>query len=91
MKILEFCPYYPPHIGGLENHADEFNKYLSQKGMDITVFTPRLPKDASEFETRYQDVKIICFPAFEIISNYPLPKSVAEILANVQLFIWKKV
>jgi len=74
MKLLVFCPYYPPHIGGLESHADEFNKYLSQKGVDITVFTPRLPKDASETETRYRDVKIIRFPAFEIISNYPLPK-----------------
>lgn len=74
MKILIFCPYYPPHIGGLESHSDEFNKYLSQRGMDIVVFTPRLPKSALEFETKYNGVKIIRFPAFEIISNYPLPK-----------------
>jgi glycosyltransferase involved in cell wall biosynthesis len=74
MKILIFCPYYPPHIGGLESHADEFNKYLSQKGIGITVFTPRLPENAPEFENRYNDVKIIRFPAFEIISNYPLPR-----------------
>ncbi|OGI17703.1 MAG: hypothetical protein A3J63_02835 [Candidatus Moranbacteria bacterium RIFCSPHIGHO2_02_FULL_40_12b] len=74
MRILVFSPYYPPHIGGLESHADEFNKYLSQRGVDITVFTPRLPKDAPESETRYENVKIIRFPAFEIISNYPLPK-----------------
>lgn len=74
MKLLIFCPYYPPHIGGLESHADEFNKYLSQKGMDITVFTPRLPKNSPEFETKYDNVKIIRFPAFEIIHNYPLTK-----------------
>jgi glycosyltransferase involved in cell wall biosynthesis len=74
VKILIFCPYYPPHIGGLESHADEFNKYLSLRGMDISVFTPRLPKDAPEFETRYNGVKIIRFPAFEIVPNYPLPK-----------------
>ncbi|PJA86616.1 MAG: glycosyltransferase [Candidatus Moranbacteria bacterium CG_4_9_14_3_um_filter_42_9] len=74
MKILVFSPYYPPHIGGLESHADEFNKYLSQKGVDVTVFTPRLPVSAPEFETIHTDVKIIRFPAFEIISNYPLPK-----------------
>lgn len=74
MRLLIFCPYYPPHIGGLENHADEFNKYLSQKGIDITVFTTHLPKSSPEKEIRYNNVKIIRFPAFEIISNYPLPK-----------------
>jgi len=74
MKILIFCPYYPPHIGGLETHADEFNKYLSQKGVDIFVFAPRLPENTAERETRHNRVKIIRFPAFELISNYPLPK-----------------
>lgn len=74
MKLLVFSPYYPPHIGGLETHADEFNKYLSQQGVDITVFTPQLPKNSPEKETRYDNVTIIRFPAFEIISNYPLPK-----------------
>ncbi|TSA45606.1 glycosyltransferase family 1 protein [bacterium] len=92
MKLLVFSPYYPPHIGGLENYSDELNKYLSFSGMDIVVFTPRLPKSSPETETRYDNVhpdksgkagpakrefngvKIIRFPAFEIISNYPLPK-----------------
>lgn len=74
MKILIFCPYYPPHMGGLESHADEFNKYLSQKNADITVFTPQIPNNSLEYETKYNNVKIIRFPAFEIIANYPLPK-----------------
>jgi glycosyltransferase involved in cell wall biosynthesis len=74
MKLLIFCPYYPPHIGGLESHADEFNKYLSLRGMDIIVFTPRLPHNSPAFETRHNNVKIIRFPAFEIVPNYPLPK-----------------
>jgi glycosyltransferase involved in cell wall biosynthesis len=74
MKILVFSPYYPPHIGGLETHADEFNKYLSQKNVDITVFTPQLPASAPESEMKHNTVKIIRFPAFEIVPNYPLPK-----------------
>jgi glycosyltransferase involved in cell wall biosynthesis len=74
MKILIFCPYYPPHVGGLETHSDEFNRYLSQRGSAITVFTPRIPLESPEHETLHTRVEIIRFPAFEIVSNYPLPK-----------------
>lgn len=73
-RVLVYCPYYPPHMGGLESHADEFNKYLSAQNFDITVFTPRLPVDGLEREAKYNNVKIIRFPAFEIIPNYPLPQ-----------------
>jgi glycosyltransferase involved in cell wall biosynthesis len=74
MKILVFSPYYPPHIGGLEIYSDELNKYLSFSGMDIVVFTPHLPKNLPAVEEKYNRVKIIRFPAFEMIPNYPLPK-----------------
>jgi len=74
MKILIFCPYYPPHIGGLESHSDEFNKHLSQKGTEITVFTPQLPETAPEKEAFHNNVGVIRFPAFELIPNWPLPE-----------------
>lgn len=73
-KILVFSPFYPPHIGGLESHSDEFNIHLSRAGAQITVFTPRLPSDAPTHETRHDTVNIIRFPAFEPIHNYPVPK-----------------
>jgi len=73
-KILVFSPFYPPHIGGLESHSDEFNRHLSRKGAQITVFTPRLPQDAPSEEIRHTNVKILRFPAFELIHNYPVPK-----------------
>lgn len=90
MKILVFSPYYPPHTGGLETHSDEFNKYLSQKGMDITVFTPRLPASAPEKEITHNNVKIVRFPAFEIISNYPVPKLWLPRFWSLFLSLFKK-
>lgn len=72
-KVLVYCPYYPPHIGGLESHADEFNKYLVKNDFEVTVFTPRLPNDIFEKELRYGKVKVLRFLAWEIIPNYPLP------------------
>ncbi len=74
MHLLVFSPYYPPHTGGLESHSDEFNRYLSKEGVTITVFTPQFPLSALPFETRYDNVKIVRFPAIELIPNYPFPK-----------------
>ncbi len=73
MDILVFSPYYPPHRGGLETHSDEFNKHFSKQGAHITVFTPHLPITAPHQEIIHTGVKIIRYPAIEIIHNYPIP------------------
>ncbi len=74
MHLLVFSPYYPPHTGGLESHSDEFNRHLAATGTRITVFTPRLPASSVGEEIRYERVRIIRFPAVELIPNYPFPK-----------------
>lgn len=71
--LLIFCPLYPPHIGGLENHAQQFNREMSARGHQITVFTPLVTPDTQLTETE-GEVKIYRFPAFAIIPNYPVPK-----------------
>ncbi len=75
IKLIIFPGYYIPHIGGLETHVDEFTKYLSKyKNYKITIFAPKIPKYAKEKEIRWDKVNIIRYPAFELISNYPIPK-----------------
>lgn len=74
MKLIVFSPFYPPHIGGLESHSDEFNRHLSRRGAKIAVFTPLLPDDAPETELRHSEVHIVRYPAFEPLHNYPVPK-----------------
>lgn len=73
MRLLIFCPFYPPHIGGLETHALEFNRHIAPSVESILVFTPRLPASAPVRETE-GNITVLRFPAFEPIHNYPVPK-----------------
>ncbi len=84
MKILIFAPYFLPHIDGLGILIDDFCNKLSSRGYEIIVFTPHLPENSLEEEERYENVKIIRFPAFYIIPNYPLPKI-------WKISFWKKI
>lgn len=72
-KILVFSPYYPPHVGGLESHAEEFNREMRKLGFEVSVFTPRLPINSSSEERDDAGVRVFRYPAFEIINNYPVP------------------
>lgn len=74
IRVLVFSPYYPPSIGGLQNHAQEFNQHLAAKGYQITLITPRLPRTALPVEHELSGVTILRFPAFELIPNFPVPK-----------------
>lgn len=73
-RIVVFCPYYPPHVGGLESHAQEWNAHMAKRGYEITVFTPRLPAEAPEQEIEDGEVTVYRFPALELIPNFPVPK-----------------
>lgn len=74
MDVLIFAPFYPPHLGGLENYTEEFAQALSKKGVPVTVFTPLLPDDAAAREKISANLTVIRYPAFEVVTNYPLPK-----------------
>lgn len=73
-RLLVLSPLYPPRTGGLENHAEQFNKHLAAAGHQIVTWTPHLATHAPVHEQPHPNLNILRFPAWEIIGNYPLPK-----------------
>ena len=75
MKILQFLPYFPPHIWGVEAFAKERSSAFSeQKKWKLinVVFSPGQPENLTSYE---QDgYRVMVLPAFELISNFPVPK-----------------
>lgn len=72
-KLIIFPGNFLPHVGGLETHVDEFVKYLSRKNYEITIFVPNIVL-AKEDEIIYDGVRVLRYPAFEAVLNFPVPK-----------------
>ena len=73
-KLIIFPGNFLPNVGGLETHVDEFSKYLSEnKNYQITIFSPNV-HDSKETEIIHNNVKVIRYPAFFLIPNFPVGK-----------------
>ncbi len=46
MKILMITPYFPPHVGGMENFVYKLSNKLYEAGFEIGVLTTAIPSDA---------------------------------------------
>jgi glycosyltransferase involved in cell wall biosynthesis len=44
MKIIQATCYYPPHVGGVENHVMELTKALTRQDNELLVITSNIPK-----------------------------------------------
>lgn len=74
LAVIVFSPYYPPHIGGLENHAQQFTHHMAAQGHRVAVYAPQIPVSAPAYERVNDKVEIFRFPACEIVGGYPMPK-----------------
>lgn len=75
VRLLVFSPYFPPHVGGLEGYVRDLHDELIRLGLveSITVITPRLPPEGGAFEQRAPGYRVVRYPAFELIPNFPCP------------------
>ena len=49
MEVVQVCPLFFPHFGGIETHVREISKRLVKLGVDIKIYTTdpsgKLPKE----------------------------------------------
>ncbi|MFQ5838818.1 MAG: glycosyltransferase family 4 protein [Thermoplasmata archaeon] len=41
MRVVQICPYFHPHVGGVESHVKDISLELSRRGHEVTVVTSR--------------------------------------------------
>lgn len=73
MKILVLTPYYSPHVGGLESHAEQFNAHMAARGHTITVWTSRIPSRAPSSQYTKDGTNIYRYEALEVVPGFPIP------------------
>jgi len=39
VRVMQIAPFYPPHVGGLENHVRLLSDELAQRGLSIDILT----------------------------------------------------
>jgi len=71
-KLLVFCPLYPPSVGGLQNHAQQFNAQMVKRGNTVIVYTPHI-SGGETYEQDASGAQIYRFPAIELPANWPIP------------------
>jgi glycosyltransferase involved in cell wall biosynthesis len=76
LRLLIFSPFFPPHVGGLEGYVSDLDDVLlsSREVEAITVFAPSLPPGSPAVEERGGGYRVVRYPAFELIPNFPVPK-----------------
>ena len=69
-SVLMFCPQFRPIVGGAERQAEKLSKALAQKGVRVTVLTPRFVAETPAYEED-AGVAICRFPLFDLRKRFP--------------------
>lgn len=90
MKIIQFCPYYSPHIGWLETHAQQWSIAWNSLGVwevinviwstDQYKYIQSLDKeqyitiDGRILWYKKDNISHYIIPDIELVPNFPIPK-----------------
>ena len=74
MRIVQASCYYPPHVGGVENHVKELANALSEAGNELKILTADIPPIRDDLSlstgTGTSMITITRFRAIELFPGY---------------------
>ncbi|MHB9129425.1 MAG: glycosyltransferase family 4 protein, partial [Candidatus Humimicrobiaceae bacterium] len=79
MKIIHITPFYPPHLGGMENVVKEISENLAKRGHQVTVFTSDIGCKKDKLIST-KNIKIHYLKSFEIAHTPIIPSLFFELL-----------
>jgi len=65
LKVVHVAPYFPPHLGGLQNHVDVLSREQARRGLDVTVVTSSFGARPGE-STDALGRRIVRLPSFHV-------------------------
>ncbi len=74
INVLQYLPYFPPHVWGLETHAFERAKYRSQLWYWCSYVATYAINQKDQYVYMIDWIKVFCIPAYDIIPWFPMPK-----------------
>ena len=73
LNVVVFCPFFPPHVGGLEIHVYEVWRRMAARGSRVTVVTSA--DDAVPLAHFLDGISVLRLPCWWLLGGtYPVPK-----------------
>ena len=84
MRILQVCPFFAPHVGGVETHVEMVSRELARRGHEVTVLTSAHLKGLPETERTPEGILIRRVRSSGTVFRTPLALSTGRVLRGLE-------
>jgi glycosyltransferase involved in cell wall biosynthesis len=85
MRILQVCPYFHPHLGGVESHVMDISRKLIEKGHEVRVLTSMYTSLPETEEVR--GVPVTRLKPIASVFQTPITPGIQRVLAGAKVDI----
>ncbi len=83
MRIVQVCPWFHPHVGGVETHVASLSHELVRRGHDVAVVTSRYDRALPERE-EWNGVHVVRAKTRAVWWRTPVAPATKAVLAGIE-------